>query len=122
MMKQSVLKEIYRYLFNTKIYQKIKFNINTIYKSLNNNTTNERSDVVKNSLKYFFLLSHFKKEKIKIVECGVGQGRSLSYLHKISKLMNFKTQIWAFDSFEGFPKFSIEDKVKYKSNFNKPIY
>lgn len=119
---KSILKKIYLLFFYSKIYQKIKFKKNAFLNSFNKNVASERTDLIKNSLKFYFLFSNFKKEKINIVECGVGSGESLSYIHKISKLMNFETQIWAFDSFEGFPKFSIEDKGKYKTGFNKPIY
>ena len=36
--------------------------------------------------------------------------------------MNFDTKIWAFDSFQGFPNFTIEDQVKYKEGPNKAKY
>ena len=117
-----ISQKYYIFIFNSKIYQKIKFIKKTIQNSFSSNIADERSDIIKNSLKYYFLLSNFKKERINIVECGVGKGISLSCIDKISKLMNFETQIWAFDSFEGFPKFSIEDKGKYKTGFNKPMY
>jgi len=49
-----------------------------------------------------------------IVECGVGRGRSLITLMSINNLMtnispNYSKQIYALDSFEGFPEPSKED-------------
>ena len=101
-----------------KFYQKIK----NIFKLFDNSFNNKKSEFIENSLKYYFLLSHIKKKQIKIVECGVGTGESLCFIHKVSKLMNFDTKIWAFDSFQGFPNFTIEDQGKYKAGPNKAKY
>ena len=39
----------------------------------------------------------------------------MSYICKISKLLDIEANIWAFDSFEGFPKSTTEDEGKYKA-------
>jgi len=46
-----------------------------------------------------------------IVECGVGQGRGLAMWTSLSLLEPRERQIWAFDSFEGFPKLSDKDQA-----------
>ena len=50
-----------------------------------------------------------------IVECGVGFGHTLFLLCFRSHIENKKRNLWAFDSFEGFPEPSIED-----SSFRNP--
>ena len=45
-----------------------------------------------------------------VVECGVGWGRSLLYLLYLLQLETKNRNIWAFDSFEGFPEPTPEDK------------
>lgn len=117
-----ILKKIYFLIIYSKIYQIIKYKKKNIFNLFKNNIFKEKSDLIKNSLKFYFLLSNIKKKKINIVECGVGAGDSLSCIHKVSKLMNLETQIWAFDSFEGFPNFTSEDEGKYKRGYNKPNY
>lgn len=98
------------------IKNKILFNLK------NSNTDINKNNVIKNSLKYYFLLNQFNKKKINVVECGVGAGESLSYICSISKLLNIDAKIWAFDSFEGFPQSTIEDEGKYKAGNIKPHY
>jgi hypothetical protein len=44
-----------------------------------------------------------------IVECGVGWGRSLIHLLALMQLEGKIRNLWAFDSFEGFPEPSAED-------------
>ena len=46
-----------------------------------------------------------------IVECGVGQGYGLCSWLTLSALDQKERAIWAFDSFEGFPKFAKEDQT-----------
>ena len=117
-----IIKKIYFLIIYSKFYQIIKYKKKNIFGLFKNNIFKEKSDLMRNSLKFYFLLSNIKKKKINIVECGVGSGDSLSCIHKVSELMNFETQIWAFDSFEGFPNFSSEDEGKYKRGYNKPNY
>ena len=96
---------------------------NKILFALKNNKNDiNKSDIIKNSLKYYFLLSKLNKKKINVVECGIGAGESLSYICKISKLLDIEANIWAFDSFEGFPKSTTEDEGKYKAGSIKPHY
>jgi len=45
-----------------------------------------------------------------IVECGVGHGRSLLMLALLIKSNGIQKKIWGFDSFEGFPEPTEEDK------------
>lgn len=44
-----------------------------------------------------------------IVECGIGRGRSLLKLCHLAYYENKGRKIYGFDSFEGFPKSSVED-------------
>ena len=44
-----------------------------------------------------------------VVECGVGQGRSLFYFALLCREEERGRQIWGFDSFEGFPEPAEED-------------
>lgn len=46
-----------------------------------------------------------------IVECGVGQGYGLCNWLTLSGIDQKQRVIWAFDSFEGFPKFAKEDET-----------
>ncbi len=75
-----------------------------------------------NKLLYF----HNLFEKINtiegdIVECGVANGRTLSYLIFLNKReSNRKRKIWAFDSFSGLPSPTKEDgnSVGFRGKFN----
>jgi hypothetical protein len=62
---KSILKKIYLLFFYSKIYQKIKFKKNIFLNSFNKNIASERTDLIKNSLKFYFLFSNFKKKKNK---------------------------------------------------------
>jgi O-methyltransferase len=44
-----------------------------------------------------------------IVECGVGHGRSLLTMSLLVKIEGDKRNLWAFDSFQGFPTPTSED-------------
>ncbi|RJX30690.1 MAG: hypothetical protein C4516_07945 [Oxalobacter sp.] len=44
-----------------------------------------------------------------VVECGVGFGHTLLLICQCSHIEGKQRQIWAFDSFEGFPEPSSED-------------
>jgi hypothetical protein len=61
-----------------------------------------------------------------IVECGVGWGRSLIHLLSIMQAEEKIRNLWAFDSFEGFPEPTAEDasfrnplKGEWKSDIRK---
>lgn len=76
-----------------------------------------------NAIKLLYFRNLF--EKIKnvdgdIVECGVANGRTLSYLVFLSKQESRRRKIWAFDSFEGLPDPSLEDggSVGFRGKFN----
>jgi hypothetical protein len=45
-----------------------------------------------------------------IVECGVGWGRSLLYFALLAREEGKGRKVWGFDSFEGFPEPTKEDK------------
>ncbi len=53
---------------------------------------------------YQSLLDKTKSVPGDIIECGVGQGRSLLSLSLLTKITNDKRTLWGFDSFEGFPE------------------
>lgn len=57
------------------------------------------------------LLSEVGDVSGSIIECGVGQGRGLAVWTSLSLLAQDRRQIWAFDSFEGFPRLAPEDKA-----------
>lgn len=65
----------------------------------------------------FFI--QIKAIKGDIVECGVGRGRSLVVISALNQILNSneggKRNIYAYDSFEGFPEPSNED-----ASFRKP--
>lgn len=61
---------------------------------------------------FFELLYATKSIEGDIVECGVGRGRSLFYFGFITNLLKSKKLVYGFDSFEGFPEPSKEDKSK----------
>ena len=57
--------------------------------------------------RWIFFFEHIKNNNIEgdIVECGVGNGLSLSIIIYLKKYYNlFNTKIYACDSFKGFPK------------------
>lgn len=45
-----------------------------------------------------------------IVECGVGHGESLLFLSYFVRMEGKQREIWGFDSFQGFPEPTEEDK------------
>jgi len=57
------------------------------------------------------MLDHVKNVKGDIVECGVASGGSFVYLAILAKEENQGRKLWGFDSFEGFPEISAEDKI-----------
>jgi len=61
---------------------------------------------------HFFMRMIQLVEKIEgdIVECGVGWGRSLLHLLYLIQLEAKDRNVWAFDSFEGFPEPTAEDR------------
>ena len=67
---------------------------------------------VKKALQLQDLLLQSPKRGV-IVECGVGLGWSLSILANVSKLSN--KNIFAFDSFSGFPNGGNKDSLHFKS-------
>lgn len=77
---------------------------------------------------HFFVRMIAKVEKLDgdIVECGVGWGRSLIHLLSIMQAEEKIRNLWAFDSFEGFPEPTAEDvsfrnplKGEWKSDIRK---
>lgn len=62
------------------------------------------------------MLDYVKNIKGDIVECGVGSGGSFVYLAILAKEESQGRKLWGFDSFEGLPALSGEDK----SSINNP--
>ena len=62
------------------------------------------------------------------VECGIGYGRSLQIITSLLIIKSSPRDIYAFDSFEGFPDLSAEDKIgevkslKGKWKYVKPFH
>ena len=57
-------------------------------------------------------LKHIFNEKIEgdIVECGVYNGSTLSYIGKICEELKLKKKIWGYDTFNGFVENSLTNK------------
>jgi len=53
-----------------------------------------------------------------IIECGVGVGQGLAMWSELARREGKDRQIWAFDSFEGFPKFAREDAQEVEHHFD----
>jgi hypothetical protein len=83
----------------------------------------------KRQMKNFSCLSH-QFEKISsipgnIIECGIGRGRTITYLTYLTEQDKYERNVWGFDSFEGFPEPSKEDggprnPKKGEWNYMKP--
>lgn len=77
-------------------------------------------------LKYLF--NHIRSNKVKgdIMEFGVYGGASLIAIALILKEIGSKKKIYGFDSFSGFPSFTVEDDLKnfekysYNNNYKNP--
>ena len=118
---RDLFKKIYGYL-----YWKYRYKINRIYSIIFSSIKKEREKnkkfllSIKNLNHYKFLTywnNHFKHlstndVKGDIVECGVGNGQSLSYIlfNLTYNEKHFNRRYIGFDSFEGFPEPSVEDK------------
>ena len=63
-----------------------------------------------------YLLKHVDQIDGRIVECGVGPGRSTFAFSIISQHITRSREIWGFDTFEGIPPPTVEDG---KSNRHK---
>ena len=114
---KKFLKKIDEKLFNEsfiKFYRKfyIKKNIQSLHKDYVTKINNLRQY---KSLTYWNnLFNHLLINKVEgdIVECGVGNGQSLSYIlfNLTSNDKHYDKKYIGFDSFEGFPEPSIHDK------------
>ena len=89
----------------------------------------EANDKEKENLKYFEKmcltselnlwsihqsLKYIHNEKIEgdIVECGIYNGNTLSFIGKICEDLNLKKKIWGYDTFDGFFEDSLSEKDK----------
>ncbi len=70
-------------------------------------------------------LKHISNKKIEgdIVECGLYNGSTLSFIGKISEDLNLKKKIWGYDTFSGFVENSFSDndtdiKTNNKAKFD----
>jgi hypothetical protein len=65
-----------------------------------------------NTLGFYLILKYIDDNNIEgdIVECGVGRGVSLFTIGNISNLIGLNKKIYGFDSFQGFPQPTVEDK------------
>lgn len=66
-------------------------------------------------------LRDFAGKQAIIVEAGVGNGSTLTFLLKLQNYLGDKRAIYAFDSFEGFPKGSQNDSEEFLRH-GKPEY
>ena len=66
---------------------------------------------LRRALYFCELLSMVSNVDGAVVECGVGQGRGLAILCSLTALEKKHRTLWAFDSFEGFPQLSAEDRT-----------
>ncbi len=71
-------------------------------------------------------LEYIKNQKIDgdIVECGIYNGNTLSFIGLITDKFNLEKKIWGFDTFDGFVEGSFSDhdldfKTKKKINYEK---
>lgn len=57
-------------------------------------------------------LKYIKKKEVEgdIVECGIYNGNTLSYIGKISEHLKLNRKIWGYDTFDGFVENSFSDK------------
>ncbi len=98
-MFKNFIKKIDRILFNKLIQDIISRKVFCNFKL----TSKELSDIQR----WIFFFEHVKNNNIKgdIVECGIGNGVSLSIIIYLKNYYNLcNTKIFACDSFKGFPK------------------
>lgn len=69
-------------------------------------------------------LEYIKRQKIEgdIVECGVYNGNTLSFIGLISEKFNLNKNIWGYDTFDGFVKNSFSEKDTDFKTGNKVIH
>ncbi len=60
------------------------------------------------------LVSRIRDVEGSIVECGVGKGHTLLLLSLLNAHEGYKRDMWGFDSFQGFPSPTPEDKSPRK--------
>ena len=130
---KNLLKKIDHILFRglfakmyRNLYRRYRYKINKIYINIFSSIKKERENNkktvirIKNLRQYKFLkywnnhFDHLSANDVKgdIVECGVGNGQTLSYIlfNLIYNEKDFNRKIIGFDSFEGFPEPSDKDK------------
>ena len=98
----SKLNRLYSKLFKTE--KKISFENNTNLKIFNDK-------ILKRSLYFNNFFKIIENIEGTILECGVGEGVTLSILCSLNLLEKKDRLIWGFDSFEGFPKPTKEDDL-----------
>ena len=98
--------ELTKVLIDTPYYKKY-FYSHIFQKKLTLSTKNLK-DVI---YRYSPLIDKAIKINGAFVECGVGYGRSLQIITSLLQIKSEKRHIYAFDSFEGFPELTPEDKT-----------
>ena len=135
---RSPLKKIISKIFDTFGYEiKRKNNFNDRYGNSIVELKEEQRNLIKsfekkslaselNLWSIYQSLEHIKNQKIDgdIVECGIYNGNTLSFIGLISEKFNLEKKIWGFDTFDGFVNDSFSDndidfKTKKKINYKK---
>tara|TARA_Y100000591_G_C21663032_1_gene608849 strand:- start:130 stop:909 length:780 start_codon:yes stop_codon:yes gene_type:complete len=124
LMLRSKLKKIIINFFNFFGYElKRKNNFNDRWE----NFIVEANEQEKKDIKYFQQISltsdvnlwsinqclkYIKRNEVQgdIVECGIYNGNTLSYIGKISENLKLNRKIWGYDTFDGFIENSFSDK------------
>ncbi|MFQ5754371.1 MAG: TylF/MycF/NovP-related O-methyltransferase [bacterium] len=71
--------------------------------------------------RWLYLLEQTKELKGDVVELGVGPGRFLAYCSSWLEINGTSKRYYGYDSFEGFPSVSEEDKVNLSSERLKRV-
>ena len=101
------IKQSVKSYLNTSVLPRFGFLVVNRFSEMLNDYTGKK-------FSYFHrIYSHISEIGGDIVECGVGCGQTLLILSIIAKNdEKHKRNIWGFDSFEGFPEATEEDKRK----------
>jgi len=95
------------------------FNKNKIKPSQKTNLKLFDDKILRRSLYFYNLFKAIENIEGNIIECGVGEGITLSIMCLLSLLDKKNRLVWGFDSFEGFPKFTDEDSLVNESSMDE---
>jgi len=113
----------------SRLPRKMLYKLKQILNSKNDNVTSVKvsnfTSLDKKIIKWIFRHTLFEKTlqlKGGILEVGVGSGQGLRFFIRLQEFYQDTRQIYAFDSFQGFPKgsqhdsqnFNLQGKAKYK--------